>query len=713
VGDCYVAVTGLPKPRKDHAVVMVKFARECLRKMNSLTKKLEVRLGPDVSDLSMRVGIHSGSVTGGVLRGEGSRFQLFGDSMNTASRIETSGEPNRIHLSPTTAELIKEAGKEKWLKERATMVSLKGKGEMQTYWLKTGRSNTQDRSRSRNEDVEADHDDDSDSESDDDDSYSSYEDSLLEDDLIHTMVSEKTARLIEWNAEVLQRLLKQIVARRSTIDAAGKSQYWKTVGKSDSLLEEAWESICLPPYDPTTKALKDSEIDAIQLDSDVVFQLKDFVTNLAIMHRDNPYHNFEHSSHACMHVTKCLSRIITRVKEGADNPVLLKSLHDRTFRVIADPLTEFALVFASLIVSIDHPGVPNSQVIKEKKEMARAFRGKSITQSNAFLLAWDLLLDADYKELRQAICATKEEAKRFRQIVVNCVMATDVSDKELQAAREQKWRSAFSEKRSSLGSSSHHRDPLTGQVTSVVELLVQSADLSHTMQHYQVFCKWNERRFMESFKAYRAGRLDQNPAEHWFEGQLRLYDELVLPMATKIKDCGIFGTSSDEMLDFAMKNRYLWKENGSAAVKQMAELADRSYPLKGTTEPRSLTAGNVAAPASVTWPVTAVPQPPRSAPISATSLPPTTLKIGENDVTTASVTSALSLLMQKVQIMSQQEEALMVRSSVAVPEAGASGAVADCDSAKDTKPSATAAQTTATIQSALKIIDSASHGNGP
>jgi class 3 adenylate cyclase len=60
VGDCYVAVTGLPKPRKDHAVVMVKFARDCLQKMNQLTKKLQVKLGPDVCDLNVRIGIHSG-----------------------------------------------------------------------------------------------------------------------------------------------------------------------------------------------------------------------------------------------------------------------------------------------------------------------------------------------------------------------------------------------------------------------------------------------------------------------------------------------------------------------------------------------------------------------------------------------------------------------------------------------------------------------------
>ena len=78
VGDCYVAVAGVPDPRKDHAVVMARFARDCLTKVNDTVRQLEVTLGPDTGDLSMRVGLHSGPVTAGVLRGDKSRVQLFG-----------------------------------------------------------------------------------------------------------------------------------------------------------------------------------------------------------------------------------------------------------------------------------------------------------------------------------------------------------------------------------------------------------------------------------------------------------------------------------------------------------------------------------------------------------------------------------------------------------------------------------------------------------
>jgi class 3 adenylate cyclase len=83
VGDCYVAVAGLPDPRPDHAIVMAKFANDCLNRMFKMVRKLEVELGPDTAELGLRVGLHSGPVVAGVLRGDKSRFQLFGDTVST------------------------------------------------------------------------------------------------------------------------------------------------------------------------------------------------------------------------------------------------------------------------------------------------------------------------------------------------------------------------------------------------------------------------------------------------------------------------------------------------------------------------------------------------------------------------------------------------------------------------------------------------------
>jgi class 3 adenylate cyclase len=90
--------------------------------------------------LAMRVGLHSGSVTGGVLRGQKSRFQLFGDTMNTASRMESNGLPNRIHASQETADALIAKGKSAWITPRDDKIVAKGKGELQTFWVSIRKS---------------------------------------------------------------------------------------------------------------------------------------------------------------------------------------------------------------------------------------------------------------------------------------------------------------------------------------------------------------------------------------------------------------------------------------------------------------------------------------------------------------------------------------------------------------------------------------------
>ena len=132
-----VAITGCPNSQPDHAVRMVRFARDCMKKTGQLTADLVDTLGESTRNLGFRVGLHSGSVTAGVLRGQKARFQLFGDSVNTAARIESNGVKGKIHVSEETAKELVAHGKQSWLTQREQPIHVKGKGEMQTYFVDT------------------------------------------------------------------------------------------------------------------------------------------------------------------------------------------------------------------------------------------------------------------------------------------------------------------------------------------------------------------------------------------------------------------------------------------------------------------------------------------------------------------------------------------------------------------------------------------------
>jgi CheY-like chemotaxis protein len=72
-------------------------------------------------------------------------------------------------------------------------------------------------------------------------------------------------------------------------------------------------------------------------------------------------------------------------------------------------------------------------------------------------------------------------------------------------------------------------------------------------------------------QAYIGGRAAKNPAESWYEGEIGFFDFYIIPLAKKLKDCGVFGVSSDECLNYAKQNRKEWELNGKEVVAGMIE----------------------------------------------------------------------------------------------------------------------------------------------
>ena len=75
----------------------------------------------------------------------------------------------------------------------------------------------------------------------------------------------------------------------------------------------------------------------------------------------------------------------------------------------------------------------------------------------------------------------------------------------------------------------------------------------------------------EMYSAYRANRMEKNPADFWYKGEIGFFDNYIIPLAKKLKECNVFGASSDECLNFATQNRMEWEARGQEIVALMVE----------------------------------------------------------------------------------------------------------------------------------------------
>jgi class 3 adenylate cyclase len=124
IGDDYMIASGLPQPRNDHAQILARLALE----MNAYIFGLPPVGG---QSLSFRLGMNSGPAIAGVIGQKKFAYNVWGDSVNVASRMESQGVPGKIQITQATYELIRDS----FHCEPRGTINIKGRGEMMTWFL--------------------------------------------------------------------------------------------------------------------------------------------------------------------------------------------------------------------------------------------------------------------------------------------------------------------------------------------------------------------------------------------------------------------------------------------------------------------------------------------------------------------------------------------------------------------------------------------------
>ena len=124
IGDTYMAAAGVPDPMLNHAGAVADFALELRARLSKVEHQWE-------RPIRIRIGIHSGPVVAGIIGSKKFAYDLWGDTVNTASHLESSGSSSQIHVSAATRNLLTDG----YQFEPCGQVEIKGKGKMETYSL--------------------------------------------------------------------------------------------------------------------------------------------------------------------------------------------------------------------------------------------------------------------------------------------------------------------------------------------------------------------------------------------------------------------------------------------------------------------------------------------------------------------------------------------------------------------------------------------------
>ncbi|CAJ1947125.1 unnamed protein product [Cylindrotheca closterium] len=363
----------------------------------------------------------------------------------------------------------------------------------------------------------------------------------VEDDRGEKISLDRMGALVAANVELLEDLLKDIVTYPA---------------------DNGYEDNAIADFTPTP-----------DLPSHVRTELRHFVIMIASGYESNDFHNFQHASHVA-HLANLLLNGINGVDGSKDGS-----------GIASDPLARFAIVLSALVHDIGHTGVPNGQVAIENPRLAEKYSNKSIAEQNSIDIAWNILNSESFEHLQNYIFEDAGERERLHKLLANCVMATDIFDKDLRSIRKAQWDKAYSHKKSF--DSDEEEENL--KTTIVIDHIMQAADIAHTMQDWELYREWNEHLFLEMYQAFLDGRSQTDPSSGWYGGELWFFDNWVVPLATNLKACGVLDIVSEQLVKQAKSNRDRWETHGKEICEAMFISATAKVNSRSAHHARSTT----------------------------------------------------------------------------------------------------------------------------